>query len=134
VIGQQWQFTFRYPTLGGFETAQLVLPVDRQIKLHVTSLDVVHSFWANKLGVKADANPGVDNIAYVTPTQVGSFRLRCAELCGLFHGYMFDTGRVVSASDFQKWAADQKAFMAPVRKYLPAYGHHYFPDPQYRGG
>ncbi|HSB37598.1 MAG TPA: cytochrome c oxidase subunit II [Gaiellaceae bacterium] len=134
VIGQQWQFTFRYPSFGGFETAQLVLPVDRQIELHVTSLDVIHSFWAYKLGVKADANPGVDNIAYVTPKHLGSFDLRCAELCGLFHGYMFDTGRVVSGADFAKWVAGQRAFMQPVLKYLPPFEHSYLPEPTIRGG
>ena len=58
VIGQQWEFTYRYPTYGGVETAQLVLPVGRQVAFHVTSLDAVHSFWAYELGVKADANPG----------------------------------------------------------------------------
>jgi cytochrome c oxidase subunit II len=134
VIGQQWQFTYRYPSLGGFETAQLVLPVDRQVELHVTSLDVIHSFWAYKLGVKADANPGVDNIAYVTPKHVGSFDLRCAELCGLYHGYMFDTGRVMTATDFERWAAGQRAFMQPIFKYLPPYRHFYLPDPTFRGG
>ena len=58
VIGQQWEFTYRYPTYGGVETAELVLPAGEQVAFHVTSLDVVHSFWAYELGVKADANPG----------------------------------------------------------------------------
>ncbi|MGH8326391.1 MAG: hypothetical protein ACRET2_06490, partial [Steroidobacteraceae bacterium] len=53
VIAQQWQFTFRYPSEGGFESARFVLPVNRQVELHVTSLDVIHSFWVPKLGVKA---------------------------------------------------------------------------------
>ena len=89
VIAQQWEFTYRYPTFGGIETAQLELPVDRQIEFHVTSLDVIHSFWAPKLGVKADANPGVDNIAYTEPTKEQDFEVHCSELCGLWHGYMF---------------------------------------------
>jgi cytochrome c oxidase subunit 2 len=128
VIAQQWQFTYRYPENGGFETAHLVLPVDRQIELHVTSLDVTHSFWAYGLGVKADANSGVDNIAYVTPKHTGSFDIRCAELCGLFHGYMFDTGDVVSDAAFAAFVATQQAFMAPVVKYLPPYSTHYLPE------
>ena len=57
MIAQQWKFTYRYPTFGGFETNQLVLPDDTTIAFHVTSLDVIHSFWAYQLGVKADANP-----------------------------------------------------------------------------
>src|SRR5450759_1186069 len=46
VIGQQWQFTYRYPQFGGMETTQLVLPQGRPVEFHVTSLDVIHSFWA----------------------------------------------------------------------------------------
>ena len=100
VIGQQWEFTYRYPTFGGIETPQLVLPADTLVRLHVTSLDVVHSFWAYQLGVKADANPGVDNVVYVKPKARARFQIRCAELCGLWHGYMFDTGRVVDRGRF----------------------------------
>jgi cytochrome c oxidase subunit 2 len=134
VIGQQWQFTYRYPTYGGVETATLVLPVGRQIAFHVTSLDVVHSFWAYELGVKADANPGVDNVAYVKTEKIASFQIRCAELCGLWHGYMSDAGRVVSGSDFASWIAARRAQFAPVQKYLPDYAPTYTPDPAYRAG
>jgi cytochrome c oxidase subunit 2 len=104
VIGQQWQFTYRYPQFGGMETTQLVLPVNRAVAFHVTSLDVIHSFWAYQLGVKADANPGVDNVAYTTPEHTGGFTVRCDELCGIWHGAMFDSGRVTTAAAFQVWA------------------------------
>jgi cytochrome c oxidase subunit 2 len=134
VIGQQWEFTFRYPTYGGVETAELVLPVDRQIEFHVTSLDVIHSFWAYELGVKADANPGVDNVAYVKATKTGDFQIRCAELCGLWHGYMFDTGQVVTEAQFATWIAGQRKEFTPVQKYLPPYALTYSPDPQARAG
>ncbi len=134
VIGQQWEFTYRYPTYGGVETADLVLPVDRQIEFHVTSLDVIHSFWAYELGVKADANPGVDNVAYVKATRTGDFQIRCAELCGLWHGYMFDTGRVVDNAQFTAWVEAQRKQFTPVQKYLPPYSLTYNPDPQVRAG
>jgi cytochrome c oxidase subunit 2 len=134
VIAQQWQFTYRYPTYGGVETATLVLPVDREIAFHVTSLDAIHSFWAYELGVKADANPGVDNIAYVKTSKVASFHIRCAELCGLWHGYMSDTGHVVPAAQFDSWIAARRAQFAPVGKYLPKYAPSYAPDPTYRAG
>ena len=74
VIGQQWEFTYRFPGYGGVETPHLELPANRLIEFHVTSLDVIHSFWAYQLGVKADANPGVDNIAYVETTQALELR------------------------------------------------------------
>jgi cytochrome c oxidase subunit 2 len=134
VIGQQWQFTYRYPTYGGVETATLVLPVGREIAFHVTSVDVIHSFWAYELGVKADANPGVDNIAYVKTTKVHSFQIRCAELCGLWHGYMSDVGYVVKDATFAKWIAARQAQFAPVAKYLPKYATSYNPDPTFRAG
>jgi cytochrome c oxidase subunit 2 len=134
VIGQQWEFTFRYPTFGGVETAALVLPVGREVAFHVTSLDAIHSFWAYELGVKADANPGVDNVAYVKTSQLGTFHIRCAELCGLWHGNMSDTGRVVSDAQFSSWIAAQRAQFAPVAKYLPKYAPSYNPDPTFRAG
>jgi cytochrome c oxidase subunit II len=49
VIGQQWAWTFRFPTYNAFETRELELPVDRVVAFHVTSLDVTHSFWAYEL-------------------------------------------------------------------------------------
>jgi cytochrome c oxidase subunit 2 len=134
VIGQQWQFSYRYPTYGGVETPHLVLPVGRAVEFHVTSLDVIHSFWAYGLGVKADANPGVDNVAYVTPRKVGPFSIRCAELCGMWHGYMFDTGRVVSTSEFSSWIRTQQRIFAPTKRFLPPYSETYLPDPLRRAG
>jgi cytochrome c oxidase subunit II len=134
VLAQQWEFTYRYPTYGGIETPHLELPVGKQIALHVTSLDVIHSFWAPRLGVKADANPGVDNIAYVKPEQEGSFEVKCSELCGLWHGYMFDTAQIVSEASFERWIHNQRRVFAPAAKVLPPYAKHYFPEPERRGG
>jgi cytochrome c oxidase subunit 2 len=132
VIAQQWLFTYRYPTYGGVETYQLVLPVNKTIEFRVTSLDVVHSFWAYKLGVKADANPGFENIAFVRPTKLQAFEVRCAELCGLWHAAMTNEGRVVSASAFNTWIHEQQAKLAPATKVLPKYGKTYIPEPTLR--
>ena len=133
VIAQEWAFTYRYPTYGGVETTHLVLPVNQMIELHVTSLDVIHSFWAYQLGVKADANPNTDNIVFVRPTKRESVQIRCAELCGLWHGYMFDTGHVVSPAAFVAWVKEQRRRFAPVQKYLPKYATKYIPEPLRRG-
>ena len=134
VIGQQWNWTYRFPSFGGVETPQLELPVHRDIELHVTSLDVIHSFWARQLGVKADANPGVDNVAYVHPTRTDSFSIRCAELCGLFHGHMFQTGQVVGDGQFTSWIHAQQRKFAPATKNLKPYRHEYLPVPERRAG
>jgi cytochrome c oxidase subunit 2 len=133
VIAQQWAFTYRYPTYGGVETTHLELPVNKEIEFHVTSLDVIHSFWAYQLGVKADANPDVDNIAFVKPTKIQTFEVHCAELCGLWHGGMFDHGKVVSDADFESWIKEEQTTFAPTTKVLPKYSTTYSPEPTRRG-
>jgi len=127
VIGQQWRFTYRYPQYGGFETTALYLPVDQPVQFNVTSLDVIHSFWAYQLGVKADANPGVNNIAFVTAKNTGKFVVRCNELCGLWHGAMTNGGTVVSQAAFQAWATKTEAQLASVTAQLPPYSLVYDP-------
>jgi cytochrome c oxidase subunit II len=134
VIGQQWNWTYRFPSFGGLETPSLELPVGKDVELHVTSLDVIHSFWARQLGVKADANPGVDNAVYVHPTKVQSFDIRCAELCGLFHGHMFQTGHVVSDAQFASWIKQEQRRFAPATKNLGPYRPGYLPGPLRRAG
>jgi cytochrome c oxidase subunit 2 len=134
VVSQQWQFTYRYPQYGGVETTELALPAGRTVVFHVTSLDVIHSFWAYQLGVKVDAVPGTENLADVTPHKVGSFTVRCAELCGVWHGAMSGTGRVLSKADFASWIAQQQTTNAPGTAQLPPYHSIYFPDPIGRAG
>jgi cytochrome c oxidase subunit II len=135
VIGQQWEFTYRYPTYGGLETPHLYLPANRLIRLHVTSLDVIHSFWAINLGVKADANPGTDNVVYVKTGHPVKINIRCAELCGLWHGYMFDEqGRIVAPTAFASWIKQQQKLYGPITKELPPYATTYAPEPTLRAG
>jgi cytochrome c oxidase subunit II len=135
VIAQQWAFTYRFPAYGGVETQHLELPENTDVEFHVTSLDVIHSFWAYQLGVKADANPGVDNVAYVTTRGPLSFDVHCAELCGVWHGYMFDnSGKVVPKAQFTAWIQQQQQQNAAATKQLPPYSKTYYPDPQRRGG
>ena len=142
VIAQQWQFTYRYPSLGGLESNELYLPAKSTIELHVTSLDAVHSFWAYELGVKADANPDVDNVAYVQTKGPTVFHVRCAELCGLWHPYMFNNGRVVDSAQFQAWAKQQQSVYASIKPFMDKpesqggapYAHTYLPQPDRRAG
>ena len=134
IIGQQWNWTYRFPAYGNVETASLELPSATAVELHVTSLDVTHSFWAYELGVKADAVPGVDNVVFLHPRHMGGFSIRCAELCGLWHGHMFQTGRVVSRDEFNAWIKQQQAAGKLNHKYLPPYSRTYYPEPTRRAG
>ena len=127
VIGQQWKFTYRYPQYGGFETTDLVLPTNEWVQFNVTSIDVIHSFWAYQLGVKADANPGVNNVAFTKVSHTGTFVVRCAELCGLWHGAMFAYGQVMSPGAFQTWARATETRLASVTAQLPPFSLTYDP-------
>ena len=128
VIGQQWRWTFRYPQYGGLESAQMVIPAGQEVQYSVTSLDVIHSFWAVNLGVKADANPGVNNVAFATADKVGSVNIRCDELCGLWHGSMVTTGNVVSPADFKTWVTNAQATYQQLIPFLPPYADIYLPQ------
>jgi cytochrome c oxidase subunit 2 len=128
VIGQQWKFTYRYPTFGGFESPQLIVPADTTIAFNVTSLDVIHSFWAYQLDVKADANPGVNDVAFTETKNPGNFIVRCSELCGIWHGSMYNSGKVESQADFENWATTTEAANAANTALLPAFAWTYTPD------
>jgi cytochrome c oxidase subunit 2 len=128
VIAQQWKFTYRYPQFGGFESAQLILPNDTTVAFNVTSLDVIHSFWAYQLEVKADANPQENNVAFTTTKQLGQFTVRCSELCGLWHGAMYDFGKVETRSNFTNWATTTESANSANTADLPAFAWTYVPD------
>lgn len=84
---------------------KLVVPVGEKIRLFITSVDVIHSWWVPDLGVKKDAIPGFINQAsfIIAPNKPGVYRGQCAELCGRGHAYMPIVVRAVSASQFAKW-------------------------------
>lgn len=103
VTGQQWVWTFDYPGAGDVQSNVLYLPENRPVVFRVTSVDVIHSFWLVQMGIKVDANPGEVTTTTTTPTKLGTFDIRCAELCGLYHAHMETTAEVVSPADFTRW-------------------------------
>jgi len=133
VIGQQWQFTYRYPQYGGFETNQLRLPTGRLVQFDVTSLDVSHSFSAYQLAVKIDAISGINNVGYVYVLHPTVIDVRCGELCGLWHGYMTQVGsqvgRVLTPSQFSSWLSYAESTYGPEESNLPKFSLTYYPNP-----
>jgi cytochrome c oxidase subunit 2 len=124
VIGQQYKWTFEYPEVQVGESNgqptyltsnQLHVPVDRQLDVRVTALDVLHSFWVPEWRIKRDAVPSgaggdeIDNEFVVTPNQEGSFSLVCTELCGIGHATMRAAVIVESQAEFDRWISEQKA-------------------------
>jgi cytochrome c oxidase subunit 2 len=102
VTGQQWLWTFSYPGTG-VNTRSLVLPINRPVQFNVTSVDITHGFWPAALGVQVDANPGVVTVIRATPDKLGNFTVRCSQLCGLYHSFMYAPGSVVTTAKFSLW-------------------------------
>ena len=90
---------------------KLVVPVGEKIRLLITSIDVIHSWWVPDLGVKRDAIPGFINQASFTiaPNKPGIYRGQCTELCGRGHAYMPIVVRAVTPAAFQAWLKQQSA-------------------------
>jgi len=101
VTAFQWDWTFGYE--GGVISQELLLPVNRPARMEMTSNDVNHAFWVPEFRVKQDLVRGRTTVLHFTPTQVGEYTLRCAELCGLSHWSMLRTVRVVEESEFTAW-------------------------------
>jgi cytochrome c oxidase subunit 2 len=109
VTGQQWLWSFSYPEQDGISSETLFLPHNRPVVFKVTSKDVIHNFWIVPMGVKIDANPGVVTLAGVTPDTLGSFPIRCAELCGMHHAFMQTQAVVLDKADWNSWLASMGA-------------------------
>lgn len=106
VTGQQWVWTFEYPEHNGLTSEILYLPLDRPVYFNVTSKDVIHNFWAVELGVKIDANPGAITQTGVTANKLGTFNVRCAELCGMHHAFMQTKVQVIEQDAFDSWVRE----------------------------
>jgi cytochrome c oxidase subunit II len=122
ITAQQYKWTFSYPEANGKKTVtsnELVVPVGRQLDIHLTALDVIHSFWVPEWRIKRDlvpAGPGgndVDNTVVVTPDRLGDYEVVCTELCGFGHSTMRAPVHVVSADEFNAWLKKQPTGSPP---------------------
>ena len=87
----------------------IVVPINKKIRFLITSNDVIHSWWVPALGWKQDAVPGFINDAWTELSEPGTYRGKCAELCGKDHGFMPIVLIAKTEDDYQQWVADQKA-------------------------
>ena len=140
IVGQQWAWSYRMPgedgRLGtsdvrlvgpdnplGLNPAdpagqddvvvgfgELLLPVDRPVKLLLRSIDVLHNFYVPEFRAKMDMVPGMVTFVWLEPTRTGSFEVICAELCGVGHAIMRGRVEVVEADAYAAWLAAQPTF------------------------
>jgi cytochrome c oxidase subunit 2 len=87
-------------------SGELVLPVNKAVKLTLHSLDVIHAFWVPEFGQKSDAVPGIETTLVITPNRVGEYAIVCTELCGLGHATMRGPVRVVERAEYEQFLAD----------------------------
>lgn len=115
VTAQQYEWTFNYPQPNGKVVSSkiLVVPVDKQLDLKLTALDVLHSFWVPEWRIKRDLVPkgpggnDVDDTVVVTPDRVGTYNVVCTELCGFGHATMRALVKVVPQDEYEKWLGRQ---------------------------
>ncbi|MDX3894591.1 MULTISPECIES: cytochrome c oxidase subunit II [Pusillimonas] len=91
---------------------ELVVPVDKKVRIIVTSADVIHAWMVPDFGVKQDAIPGFLRDTWFRAQKTGTYRGQCAELCGKDHAFMPIVVRVVTQEEFDAWAAEQKQALA----------------------
>ena len=86
----------------------IVVPVNKKVRLLLTSNDVIHAWWVPELAIKKDAIPGIINETWFKAEETGIFRGQCAELCGKDHGYMPIVVEVVDEDAYQAWVDNRK--------------------------
>ncbi|WP_347264998.1 cytochrome c oxidase subunit II [Nitrobacter sp.] len=122
--GKQWYWTYTYPDNGKFEfdsllaqdkkprllavDNELVVPVNKVVRVQVIGADVIHSFGVPSFGMKVDAIPGRLNETWFKATKTGIFYGQCSELCGRDHAFMPIAVRVVSEQEFAAWVETAK--------------------------
>ncbi|MCK0209123.1 cytochrome c oxidase subunit II [Starkeya koreensis] len=135
VTGHQWYWSYEYPDNGAFSFDSLmvaeadlkpgqprllavdnevVVPVNKIVRVQVTAADVIHSFAMPSFGVKIDALPGRLNESWFQATKEGVYYGQCSELCGKDHAFMPIAIRVVSEADFASWVEEAKQKYASV--------------------
>lgn len=130
--GHQWFWDYSYPDHGNFKfnsemlsdserqpgqprllavDNEVVVPVDKVVRVQVIGSDVIHSFAVPSFGIKIDAVPGRLNETWFKATRTGTYYGQCSELCGMRHSFMPIAIRVVSEQEFADWLAyAQKQF------------------------
>lgn len=125
VIGKQWSWDFNYTNANVYDSGiqsqfdgelgseaalpTLYLPVNKTVQIDLRSRDVVHSFWVIDFLYKKDVFPGTTNHMYFTPTKVGTYKGKCAELCGEFHSMMLFNVKIVEQAEYDAHMAQLAA-------------------------
>ena len=108
VTGHQWWWEYEYPEQGIITANEMHIPVGRAVSLTLTSVDVIHSFWAPKLGGKQDVVPTRNNPMWLLADEAGTYYGQCAEFCGISHANMRLRVVAESEGEFNAWVQLQQ--------------------------
>jgi len=140
VTGKQWYWSYAYPDNGKFEfdslmaadkqprllgvDNEMVVPVNKVIRVQTTGADVIHAFAVPSFGIKIDSIPGRLNETWFKATKTGMYYGQCSELCGKDHAFMPIAVRVVNDQEFASWveAAKKKYATNPGSTFASAGG------------
>ncbi|MCC5868334.1 MAG: cytochrome c oxidase subunit II [Gammaproteobacteria bacterium] len=103
VRAHQWYWETHYPGTGVRLVDEVHMPAGVPVNVHLTSEDVIHSFWVPRLAGKLDAIPGHENVLRLRAYSPGIYRGQCAEFCGVGHAHMQFTVHVYTPEDFEAW-------------------------------
>ena len=91
---------------------EVVVPVNKVVKVLITANDVLHAWALPAFGVKRDAVPGRINETWFKAEKEGTYYGQCSELCGIKHAFMPITVKVVSEEDYQEWLSEARVKFA----------------------
>ncbi len=120
VEARMWSWSFSYE--GGKRSPVLMAPVHTDVKLSMTSRDVIHSFYVPAMRIKMDTVPGLTTTAWFNSDTTGEFDILCAEYCGLKHANMIATLKIVPQEEFQEWLAGEDAGSRKAQALFENYG------------
>jgi cytochrome c oxidase subunit 2 len=103
--GQRWKWSFEYPE--GLSHPELHVPIGRNVRIMIQSVDVLHALYVPEFRVKMDAVPGRYTELWFKANQEGTFPVYCAEYCGTAHSDMLTKVVVHSPEGFQAWVAEE---------------------------
>lgn len=102
VTGQKWSWSFEYEN-GATSSNEIAVPINKPVKLILTSNDVLHAFFIPSFRVKMDAVPKKFNVLWFQATQYGPQQVFCAEYCGTDHSKMLAKIQVMDEPDYNRW-------------------------------
>jgi cytochrome c oxidase subunit II len=107
VIGQMYSWIFVYDNDKETEN-ELVVPLGQAVKLNISSIDVLHSFYVAAFRIKVDAVPGMSTYVWFQADELGEFNIQCTEYCGIDHWAMLGKLRIVPQEEFDAWIEEEE--------------------------